>query len=37
MARWILVQGIYKDDVVADYFNEVLGDTAVAWIRDAGS
>ena len=25
-----LVQGIYKDNVVADYFNEVLGDTAVA-------
>ena len=29
-----LVQGIYKDNVVADYFNEVLGDTAVAYIRE---
>ena len=29
-----LVQGIYKGNVVADYFNEVLGDTVVAYIRE---
>ena len=29
-----LVEGIYKGNVVADYFNEVLGDTAVAYVRE---
>src|SRR5262249_30242583 len=29
-----LVEGIYKGNVVADYFNEVLGDTVVAYIRE---
>ena len=29
-----LVQGIYQGNVVADYFNEVLGDTVVAYIRE---
>jgi acyl transferase domain-containing protein/SAM-dependent methyltransferase/aryl carrier-like protein len=29
-----LVEGIYKGNVVADYFNEVLGDTVVAYVRE---
>ena len=29
-----LVEGIYKGNVVTDYFNEVLGDTVVAYIRE---
>src|SRR5262249_7449163 len=29
-----LVEGIYKGNVVADYFNEVLSDTVVAYIRE---
>ncbi|GFN30064.1 SDR family NAD(P)-dependent oxidoreductase [Paenibacillus xylaniclasticus] len=29
-----LVEGIYKNNLAVDYFNEVLGDTALAYIRE---
>jgi polyketide synthase PksN len=29
-----LVEGVYKNNIVADYFNEVLADTVVAYIEE---
>ncbi len=30
----VLVEGIYKDNLVSDYFNEVLAEAAVAYLRE---